>query len=351
MQTISVNRIDEKTISVKVFYSKIFFEKIRGIIGSRWNSFKKYWEIPYQDNILENLKKIFFEFDIIVDNYFYLFSLEKELKIRKYSNNTIKNYIFYNMKLLNYIKKEPQKIEQDDIKSFLFYLVNKSNAGASTINIALNGLKFYYKNILNKDFIYNIKRPKKDRKLPIVYNFDEIKKILNAPKNIKHRLLLKLIYSSGIRVEEASKLKIRDIDIKRKTLTVFGKNRKQRLTILSDIFIKGYLLYIDLFKPSDWLFQGQKPNSHISIRSIQKIFEKAKEKAGITKKGGIHTLRHSFSTHLLEDGIDISYIQKLLGHANIKTTLIYTHVSNKKLSKIESPLDKIYRKEHNNKNI
>ncbi len=350
MQSISVNRIDEKIISVKSNYSNIFFEKIKSIIGSRWNSFKKYWEIPYQEDILNLLKKIFNDFNIIVDNNFYLYNLEKELKIRKYSNNTIKNYKFYNIKLLNYIKKEPQKIDQDDIKSFLLHLVNNNHAGASTINIALNGLKFYYKNILNKDFIYNIKRPKKDRKLPIVYNFDEIKKILNAPKNIKHRLILKLIYSSGIRVEEASKLKISDIDIKRKTLTVFGKNRKQRLTILSEIFIKGYLLYLDLFKPFFWLFEGQKPNSHISIRSMQKIFEEAKEKAGITKKGGIHTLRHSFSTHLLEDGIDISYIQKLLGHANIKTTLIYTHVSNKKLSKIESPLDKIYRKEHKDKN-
>ncbi len=194
--------------------------------------------------------------------------------------------------------------------------------------------------MLKKNFVFAIKRPKKDRKLPAVLSREEISKLLSSIANVKHKAILMLTYSAGLRVSEVVKLKLEDIDTERKLIHIRGaKGRKDRYTILSDVAMNTLKLYIESYHPENWLFPSKEDNSYITVRTVQRIFEDACNKAEIKKDVTVHSLRHSFATHLLESGIDLRYIQELLGHKSSKTTEIYTHVSNRDLGKIQSPLD------------
>ena len=187
--------------------------------------------------------------------------------------------------------------------------------------------------------------------MPVVLNQKEVSRILSSVNNIKHRAILMLVYSAGLRVSEVVKLKPEDIDTERKLIRMKGaKGRKDRYTILSDAAMETLRIYLQANTPKNWLFLGQKADSHITTRTVQKIFDDAVKKAGIRKEVSVHSLRHSFATHLLESGTDLRYIQELLGHKSSKTTEIYTHVSNKDLSKIKSPLDSILNQEVVNEN-
>ncbi len=193
---------------------------------------------------------------------------------------------------------------------------------------------------MKRNFVYEIKRPKKDKKLPVVLSQEEIAKVFSSVTNIKHSAILMLTYSAGLRVGEVVRLKVEDIDAHRKLIHVHcAKGRKDRYTILSEVVLKVLVEYLKKYKPETWLFCGAHGGRHISTRTVQAIFEQAKEKAGIKKEVTVHSLRHSFATHLLEGGTDLRYIQELLGHRSSKTTEIYTHVSGKALGKIISPLD------------
>jgi site-specific recombinase XerD len=196
---------------------------------------------------------------------------------------------------------------------------------------------------LNNDSIREQRRPRQDLKLPTVFSKDEIKKMLDLEKNVKHRLLLMLAYSSGLRVSEVVNLKREHIDFSRKAVYIkSGKGRKDRCTILSEkaaLLLREYCVSYDT---QIWLFPGQPASCHLSIRSAQKIFEKAALRVGIIKKTSIHGLRHTFATHLLENGTDIRYIQSLLGHASLRTTERYTHVSIRSALSVQSPLDSIW---------
>ena len=195
---------------------------------------------------------------------------------------------------------------------------------------------------MNRNFVYEVKRIKKDKKLPVVLSQNEVTMILSSVSNIKHKAILMLTYSAGLRVGEVVKLKVENIDADRKLIHVKGdKGRKDRYTILSDVALVVLKDYLEEHKPETWLFSGSKPNKHISTRTIQTIFKQGKEKADIKKDISVHCLRHSFATHLLESGVDLRYIQELLGHQSSKTTEIYTHVSNKNLRAIRSPLDNL----------
>ncbi|MBM3212642.1 integrase, partial [Candidatus Poribacteria bacterium] len=223
---------------------------------------------------------------------------------------------------------------------YLLYLVEEKEAATSTLNQAINALKFYYGTMLKKKFLYEIKRPRKDKKLPVVLSKEEAAKILSSVENIKHKAILMLVYSAGLRVGEVVRLKPEDIDSKRMLIHVRGsKGRKDRYTLLSEKALNILREYWRKYKPAKWLFEGAKEGRYLSIRSVDKIFRNACDKAGIKKDVSVHTLRHSFATHLLEGGTDLRYIQELLGHAHSKTTEIYTHVSTKSLGKITSPLD------------
>lgn len=203
-------------------------------------------------------------------------------------------------------------------------------------------MKFYYGTILKKKFPYEIKRPRKDKKLPVVLSKEEIAQILSTVDNIKHKAILMLVYSAGLRVSEVVKLKPEDIDSKRKLIHIKGaKGRKDRYTLLADSVLDTLRNYWRQYEPKKWLFSSTKPDRHLHYRSIEKVFANACERANILKDATVHTLRHSFATHLLEAGTDLRYIQELLGHKSSKTTEIYTHVSRSSISRIVSPLDRL----------
>ena len=257
-------------------------------------------------------------------------TLEMNFVIRifkaKYSAKTIKAYIYYNKDLLDFTNKT--EINDSDIKDYLLYLIESKNVSTSTLNSAINALKFYYGTMLKKKFVYEVKRPKKDKKLPVVLSQEEVEKILLSVDNIKHKAILMLTYSAGLRVSEIVNLKSKDIDSKRMLIYIkMAKGRKDRYVMLSESILQILRDYWKEYRPVEWLFPGQDKEKHITTRTVEKIFSNACEKAKILKPVSIHSLRHSFATHLLENGTDLRYIQELLGHKNIKTTEIYTHVS------------------------
>lgn len=188
----------------------------------------------------------------------------------------------------------------------------------------------------------DLERPKKEKKLPEILSKNEISKLLKAVKNLKHKAILYLVYSAGLRVGEVVKLKPTDIDSDRMLIPIIqGKGKKDRYTILSETALSILRQYVKVYKPEHWLFPGQHPDKHLTERSVQKVFGNARIDAKIRKDVSVHNLRHSFATHLLEGGVNLRYIQELLGHSSSKTTEIYTHVTQKNLSNIISPLDTI----------
>ena len=328
-------------VIIHVPYNQELIKKVKTISGRRWNPQGKYWEVPYSENLISKLQALFGE-NLVVDPYFYLIPLQKELSIRRYSKSTIKSYIRVNRDFLIFTGKSPEEIENGDVKKYLYYMVNQKKVATSTLNIIINALKFYYGEVLKKDFIIEVKRPKKDKKLPVVLSREEVKRILDVTTNIKHKAILMLMYSGGLRVGEAVRLKPKDIDPERGLIHIKGsKGRKDRYTILSQNVMIVLREYYTQYKPKKWLFEGAKPGKHISIRTVQTIFKHACAKAGI--KISAHSLRYSFATHLLESRIDLRYIQEILGHKSSKTTEIYTYVSKASLTSIKNPLDSIFK--------
>lgn len=269
-----------------------------------------------------------------------LASLAQELVIRGFSGRTIKSYLSHNQHFLDWTGKSAREVDSQDIKNYLLYLKSQNYSNTS-LNQVISALKFYYQQILRRKLFFSIKRPKKEKFLPVVLSRNEIIKIINCAHNLKHKLLLSLIYGSGLRVSEVVKIKISHLDLASKSLLVKdAKGQKDRHTILSNSSIKLLNLYLpNLPDTQKYLFSGMSGENHLSQRSAQKIFDHALAESNIKKEASCHSLRHSFATHLLEGGVDIRYIQKLLGHQNIKTTEIYTHVAREFFSNIKSPLD------------
>jgi site-specific recombinase XerD len=269
--------------------------------------------------------------------------LEMEIRSRKYSPQTRGVYIHFNRALCRTLKKTPPELTPHDVTRFLA-IMEKNGYSASTMNLAISSFKFFFRNVLKSDGIREQRRPKQDKILPPILSKEEIKKILGTEKNPKHRLLLMLVYSSGLRVSEVVTLKKEHIDLSRKTVFIKGgKGRKDRCTILSDKAALSVKEYCTIHGIKTWLFPGQSSNSHLAIRSAQRIFGKAVHNAGIIKDTSIHSLRHTFATHLLENGTDIRYIQTLLGHTSVRTTERYSRVALKNVLTVKSPLDTIYK--------
>lgn len=324
-------------IEVSIPYRLDWIQAIKTVPGRFWDAGKKIWSLPDTEDNRRLLTGLFRE---EVQNQDYIRTLKTELRLRKYSFRTQKSYLYYMKDLLLFAGKTAEDMENDDIKHYLEYLSVEKNAASSTLNCAMNAFRFYYGEILHKAFIFDVKRAKRGKLLPTVFSKDEIKRILNAPLNLKHRLLLSLTYSSGLRVSETSRLRVSDIDFDRNVLCVKkAKGSKDRTTLLSEKLKPGIQRYLLVYRPQYWLFEGQEKGKSIAVRTIQRVFEMALEKAGILKEAGIHSLRHSFATHLLESGTDLRFIQELLGHESSKTTEIYTHVSTKYTRTIKSPLD------------
>ncbi len=260
-----------------------------------------------------------------------------ELKLRGFSDKTIEAYTLHNKKFLEYIKKNPEEVNEDDIKDHISYLISNKNSPRS-LALKKAALKFFYDEILKKNIV-NLKTPKIPKSIPAVLTKEETKRLIDNARNYKTKLIIQLLYSSGLRLSELRNLKINDLELEEKIGWVRkGKGSKDRIFILSNLIVKELKDYIQtLDKNEVYLFPGK--NNVLSSRNIQKIIENSAKKAGIKKRVTPHTLRHSFATHLLEDGIDIRYIQSLLGHASIATTEIYAHVSKEKIKAIKNPLD------------
>ena len=269
----------------------------------------------------------------------YLDKIKTELRLRGFSDNTITSYLLHNRKFLEQSQKNPEQVTEDDIKLFLSSLIEKGLT-PSSISLVKSSLKFFYDEILKRDIFRNIKTPKKEHKLPEVLTKTELHKLLDATKNRKSKLIISLLYSSGLRVSEAINLKISDLELKEKIGWVrAGKGKKDRLFILSETLAGDLENYLQDRNPQEILFPGK--NGKMTSRNIQKIISKASKRAGISKKVSPHTLRHSYGTHLLEAGVDIRKIQMLLGHSQLSTTQLYTQVSTEELKKIRSPFDEV----------
>ncbi len=267
----------------------------------------------------------------------FLKKIEIELKISKASPHTIKNYIIHNKHFLDFIKKDPLIIKTDDIKQYL--AENLINSASATIILFLSAIKYGYKINFNKNITDSIKRPKKEDHLPTILSIKEIKLLLSQLKNEKSNLMISMIYSAGFRVSEITNLKIEDINILEKIGHIRqAKGKKDRIFNIPEFLLEEIKQQLERQKKSSqiYLFSGRL--GKLSTRNIQKIIYKAAVRANL-RNVHTHTLRHSFATHLLESGVDIRKIQKLLGHTNLSTTQIYTHVSNEELKKIKSPID------------
>lgn len=268
-----------------------------------------------------------------------LYNLERELKIRGFSPKTIKSYLLYNKLFLEFAKKSPKAVTNEDIRQYLMFLKDKDCAN-STLNVALNALKFYYRQILRRKFFFDIRGARKTNYLPVILSKEEIGRMIAKTINPKHNFLISLMYSAGLRVSEAVKTKMRDFDLDRNLIVVRqGKGGKDRCTILSQKLIPILKKQLILKEPGDYLFSGAGGKGHLTAASAEKIVKKAAEAAGVSKKISCHSLRHSFATHLLESGTSIRYIQELLGHKRLETTQIYTKVAGNNLQNIKSPLD------------
>lgn len=267
--------------------------------------------------------------------------MKGDLELRGLSPETQKIYLYYVTNFSRYFNRSPYHLGKREIKEYLLHLLREKKASASTVNLCYSALKFLYARTLKREEIMEkIPRLRSTKKLPVVLERQEVESLFSVMKNLKHRAILMLIYSSGLRLREASHLKVSDIDSKRMVLRIRqGKGRKDRYTLLSTAALEVLREYWRHCHPKEWLFPGRLSDKPLSVRSIQRVFKKARNLAGITKPATVHTLRHSFATHLLEQGTDLYRIQLLLGHRSLKTTAIYLHVSRKELVRIVSPLD------------
>lgn len=343
--TIIAERGEGRTIWVSFPYDKGLITEIKKLKGCYWHPDRRAWSVPEDLMAREGLAAIFKTRGVPIPPWLdptdaCLTRLSNEMLARGYSKRTVESYLHYNRELTEHAGKGPEAIVNDDIRAYLAYIVEKRKASISTVNIAVSALKFHYGEVQKRNFMYDVKRPRKDRKLPVVLSKEEVRALLRGVTNPKHRTLLMLVYSSGLRVSEVVRLMPGDVDLERKTIHIRrAKGRKDRYTILSVAVSESLKNYLAAYRPRKWVFPGRNPARHITIRTAQAVFESAKKAACLTKHVSIHSLRHSFATHLLEAGTDIRYIQRLLGHQSVKTTEIYTHVSNTELIKIKSPLD------------
>jgi integrase/recombinase XerD len=332
---------------VKFAYDQDLVDKIRTITGRRWDQKNKIWLIPNRDEVLQQFQEVFKDYLIDWTNLNNPQQVIKQcsdmLKLQGLSPKTQKAYLMHIRRFLGRIAKPLQMISETEVRQYLLELSEADQCSRSYHNQAISALKFLYDNVLRQSMIIkDIPRPKRDKKLPKVLAEELVVRLLQTVDNLKHLTILMLVYSAGLRVSEVVRLKKEDIDPYRNLIRVRGaKGRKDRETILSPCAFETLQKYQAKYRPERWLFPGSDPEKHLTTRTVQKVLENIRAKAGIEQSFSVHTLRHSFATHLLENGVDLRYIQELLGHESSKTTEIYTHVSRNYLGKIQSPLDRL----------
>lgn len=335
--------------SIAIPYNSELIEKAKRLKG-RWNPEFKVWLFPFSTKQKEGLTKAFNLQDSDEQKPSILKEKSKvpkeyleQLERRRYSPNTIQTYISLFEQFLNHFPDVlPEKLGDKEVLVFQTYLVKEKKVSTSSQNQYINAIKFYFEKVLGRDKgYYHIERPIKEFKLPKVLTEIEVTAILNSVHNLKHKAMLLLVYSSGLRAGELINLRIGDIDGEQMRVFVRGgKGKKDRVTILSQKALEVLRQYFKKYRPKEYLFEGQDGGQYSST-SLRNVFAKALKNASLKKKVTLHSLRHSFATHLLEKGVDIRYIQILLGHNSSKTTEIYTHITHKGWEKIQSPLDNL----------
>jgi integrase/recombinase XerD len=365
--TVRIVKRNENEISVYFPYSEERVNTIRKVTGRRWDAEKVCWIVPNTDLCVQRIFQLFSKEKIVLDSSVgkvkdkssepveedliedtdTVGKMNKELLLYGYSRQSCKAYTNHIKRFISFhCEKSIQELDEVEIKEYLYYLLENQRRSHSYVSQAVSSIKFFYRYILKKnELAVEIPRPRKQEKLPEVLSQQDVAKILSNITNTKHKAILFLVYSAGLRVSEVVNLKVQDIDSKRMLVHVKqGKGRKDRYTMLSEVALETLRSYAQKEKPTNWLFPGEQDSKHITIRSVQKMFKKASSKANIIKDVSVHSLRHSFATHLLEGGTDLRYIQELLGHKNSKTTEIYTHVTERDFKNIQSPLDRLLNK-------
>jgi len=339
---------DKKVIWIKFPYSTQLQNELRKSLPSaKWSNTQKSWYVP---DFVSIRRKLGIQLQRVGDrqstkihpvNQEAYFKMQEQLALKSYSENTKRMYLAEFAHLLIILKNYPvNELSPKRLKDYFLYCVKKLNMKERKMNGKINAVKFYFEQVLHQPkMFFDIPRPKKPVTLPKMLSKKEVKKIFSQVTNAKHLLALQLCYGMGLRVSELQNLKLEHISRDRmQVLIAGGKGKKDRYVQLPETILELLINYYKQYKPKIWLFESPYGTTY-SKSSFQKIFKKAMQKAKINKSIGIHGLRHSYATHLLESGADIRFIQELLGHNSIKTTQAYTHVTNRSKLQVKSPLD------------
>lgn len=288
--------------------------------------------------IIENAKATITGFQQVYDR------LQQQVILRGQSQSTLNNYIRQVAKISLHFGRLPELISEDEINLYLTSLALDPKAPSrSSFKHAIYGLRYYYRLLGDNKRALKLPSLKHDNKLPVILNRRELRLLFKTPQMLKHRILLSLIYSAGLRSQEAINLKIADIDFERQTIHIRqSKYKKDRIVPLSKLIAKGLRTYLAAENPHIWLFNGKEPDGRYSVKGLSWVMREALKKTTITKDVNLHSLRHSYATHLLEDGVNIVTVKELLGHADIATTMVYLHVSQCSPGQAHSPFDTLY---------
>jgi integrase/recombinase XerD len=333
----------EKRIRITFGYDPALIAEVKKLEDARWSREYRAWHVADTPGNRDSLG-LAQEHLLPAEKSEKIETFRRWLRSKRYSGNTIETYTdALRTFLLFYAEKPVTEIGNDDVIAFNNDYILERKLSAAYQNQVVNAVKLFFSTVENRKLdIEGIHRPKKGKVLPNVLSKEEVKAILEAHSNIKHRAMLSLIYSCGLRRSELLNLKPADIDSNRKLVIIRGgKGKKDRIVPLSMKIIEMLREYYKANKPKIWLFEGQNPGQPYDERSLQQVLKQSIQKAGINKPVTLHWLRHSYATHLLENGTDIRYIQVLLGHNSTKTTEIYTHVSTRSLQNIVSPFDNL----------
>lgn len=333
----------EKRIAVFFDKDNLLIAQIKSRSDSRWSQSLKVWHFPDTEENREAFGLHLLK-DRLPSNEGFkgLENFKRWMRSKRYSESTISTYMDAAKSFLVFFKEKAlSEISNDDVIVYNNDYILKNNLSASYQNQIVSAIKLFFSTVANRKIeIESIHRPKRSKALPNVLSKEEVKQILEAHGNIKHKTMLCLIYSCGLRRGELLSLKPGHIDSKRNIVTIIqAKGRKDRIVPLSPKILVMLRDYYKIYKPTVWLFEGHEKGAPYSDKSLQSVLKQALVKAGITKPVSLHWLRHSYATHLLESGTDLRYIQELLGHSRSRTTEIYTHVSTKSLQQIKSPFD------------
>ena len=346
---------NERRIALLFDYNEDVITLVKQIEGRKWSASNKFWHIPYQANYLKELNEKFHgKLEFIkrtsenkeqrkITNIHFPPEYIETLRLKDYNESTIITYQQHFQRFLKFFENsKPEDIPFDEIRQYILYLVEGKKISASSQNNAINAIKFYYNEVINRtidDFF--IPRPRKAKTIPKILNEKEVSLILKSVSDLRNKCMIFLIYSAGLSPSELTYLKIKDIDSdKMKIFVSSAKSDKDRFVILSEKILNLLREYFKKYKPQEWLFES-KPEKQYPKRNLQKAFKAAVNKSGIEKPATLSILKNSFAVHLLEKGVDIRYIQQMLGHKHSKTTMKYLKVSKRDLSAIQSPLDSL----------